>query len=254
MKLSVIVPGIRPYNWSKLYYSVYHSFGLSERDFEVIFVGPEDIADGSDKECLQHKNVKYIRDWGSPARCMNIGLTFAVGQYITWAADDGVFLPDAKGMLEVPLPTNSVITSKYTEGAGNGMHEDWYYRFKTSIKCEGLSVHPEWYILNIGLIPRDLLEIFGGWDGHSYEGTFMSHLDLAARLHQNHINFIMYDKPIFTCSHMPDITGDHAPVHYAQTQHDEAMFRYLWANNAPRITTLDNWKLAPPVWSRRFTQ
>src|SRR6188768_1590639 len=117
--LSVIVPGIRPQNWQKLYDSVASS--LESNDFEVIFVGPNGWPADSD---MPH--AFFIQDYGSSARAMNIGLCASHGQFVTWAADDGVFLP---GMLKkvVDLVDRSnekhIITGKYLEGAGTGMLE-----------------------------------------------------------------------------------------------------------------------------------
>ena len=58
------------------------------------------------------------------------------------------------------------------------------------------------------------------------------------------------------CSHQPERTGDHGPIHDAQVNHDEAVFVNLYKN--PRITyerrclDYDGWKKCPSVWNRRF--
>lgn len=252
--LSVIVPGIRPWNWQKLYDSVKESLVDSD-DFEVIFVGPHTetvITNGIGK-------VRFIEDWGSPARAMNIGLEEAVSDTITWAADDGYFLPTQLDKMygEYYYSSNYLIlTGKYYEGSNNPqMLSDSYYKIGNSIDCKGLAVDiSDWWLLNIGLIDRKLLLDYGGWNGRDYETTFGAHLDLAIRLQADGIKFSLYEQPIFYCDHMPGITSDHAPIHYAHSS-DMAMIRDKYSRSPIGIKISPaNWKEAPNRWVRRFGQ
>ncbi len=251
--LSVIVPGIRPQNWQKLYDSVASS--LESNDFEVIFVGPNGWPAESDMP-----NAFFIQDWGSPARAMNIGLVASHGQFVTWAADDGVFLP---GMLEtvVNLVDKSnekhIITGKYVEGAGHGMLEDDYYRLHKSINCNGLHVDPNAWILNVSIINTEYLKLLGGWDSSLFEVAVMAYFDLAVRVQKDGAQVELYPDPIYQCGHMPDITGDHAPIHYAQILHDTPLFSKVWSDPqaVDRIyIPLDNWTEAEEKWGRRFNK
>jgi hypothetical protein len=54
---------------------------------------------------------------------------------------------------------------------------------------------------------------------------------------------------------MPGTTGDHAPVHYAQTENDEMLFAVVYSNinsTTRKSIDFDNWQKAPSVWERRF--
>ena len=59
---------------------------------------------------------------------------------------------------------------------------------------------------------------------------------------------------------MPGTSGDHAPVHYAQTEHDEKIFQEIYRDPAWKFDAigncvfLDDWKKTPSVWERRFNK
>ena len=64
-EISIILPGIRPYNWSKLYDSIVKS---TTRRFELIVVGPYRPPDMLQNDIY---NFKYVKDYGSPMRASN---------------------------------------------------------------------------------------------------------------------------------------------------------------------------------------
>ena len=84
-ELSVILPGIRKHNWLSFYKSIEHSF---HKNFELIIISPYELP----VELKKYNNIKHIFDHGSPARCQQIGLVNCSGRFITWGADDGIFL------------------------------------------------------------------------------------------------------------------------------------------------------------------
>ena len=85
-KLSVILPGIRKGNWPAFYKSVQNSFNDT---FEIVIVTPHEELP---EELQEHDNIKHVIDKGSPARCQQLGLVHSEGEFITWGADDGLFL------------------------------------------------------------------------------------------------------------------------------------------------------------------
>ena len=87
-KLSVILPGIRKDNWLKFYESITQSFNDA---FEVVIVSPYDSLPA---ELRDLENITHIKDLGAPARCQQIALVNCTGEYVTWGADDGYFLPN----------------------------------------------------------------------------------------------------------------------------------------------------------------
>ena len=73
-EISIILPGIRPYNWSKLYDSIVKS---TTRRFELIVVGPYRPPDMLQNDIY---NFKYVKDYGSPMRASNIGALLCEGR------------------------------------------------------------------------------------------------------------------------------------------------------------------------------
>lgn len=259
-KLTILCPGIRVANWERLYRSIETSFSGS---WEIIFIGPYDIPQYL-KETLYAEgkdNFKYIKDWGSPIRCQQIGLTFSDGEYINWAADDGVFLPGALDvgfrMLE-NLNYKTVVMGKYYEGNNDGdmpMQDTKYYVLSNHDASRSKYIPTKYLMLNVGLVSRQLLMEVGGWDASTFEVCPMAYNDLAIRLQRYSCNFIVQDDMMFKCSHLPGHAGDHGPIHDGQVYHDQPAFMDIYEDEGciNRITIpIDNWQSAPEKWQRRF--
>jgi len=247
MKLSILVPGIRIANWEKLYNSV-----NVKDEWEMIIITPYDLPDNMKDK----KNVVHIIDWGTPIRCQQLGLIQAKGEYISWSADDGIYigsaLQNAIDMLEDTEKT--VVMSRYREGNGNTdpMMKDEYYHLHHHASCQLAGIPKDCLMLNCGLVPRQLLIEVGGWDCQ-FEVCPYSYNDLAVRLNLYEVKFIMQDECMFKCSHMPGHEGDHGPIHDAQTIHDEPLFQQLWANEGRKsVILITNWESTPDKWVRRF--
>ena len=258
-KLSVILPGIRAQNWLSFYDRLEDSF---DGDFELIIISPyelpESLSDVSD--------VMHIQDWGSPARCQQIGLAHATGECVTWGADDGYFLngklTEAVELLESSATSNKdIVTCKYIEGADTALYEDHmerdeYYKINFSKGLRAKHIPDDYWILNVGIVNTEYAKEIGGWDS-KFEVTTIAHMDFAIRTQRNGSKYVMMEEPIFTCSHMPDLTGDHAPIHVAQLGHDEPLFRALYDDERSLDRTtirLDNWKSSPERWEKRFNK
>lgn len=254
MKLTVLCPGIRPSNWQRLYDSVKESFS---GEWELIFISPYELPDS-----LKNKdNVKLINDWGSPIRCQQRGLLEAQGEYITWAADDGYF---AKLSLDIGFHKlgdsdyKTLVMGKYIEGVDDGksvMKDDWYYVLTNHDGCKLKYLTKGFYMLNVGIVSRKLLLEVGGWDCQ-FEVCPMSYNDLAVRLQNYGVKFIIQNEIMFYCSHLPGHLGDHGPIHDAQTLHDEPLFKLIYDKDEQAVNRikidLDNWKEVPERWERRF--
>ena len=263
-KLSVILPGIRKGNWPAFYKSVQNSFNDT---FEVVIVTPHTELP---EELQQYDNIKHIVDKGSPARCQQLGLVHSEGEFITWGADDGLFLKNKLSEIyafwvENALTDTDVVTCKYFEGAVNQegvahttgeteLSKDFYYRITHAAGLRAAQIPNDYWILNVGLMKTSYVKELGGWDT-MFEVTTISHMDFAIRTQRNGSTYYMFEKPIFICTHMPGTSGDHAPVHYAHIGHDEPLFRRIYNDptSVSRIKIdLDNWKQSPEVWKRRF--
>jgi len=262
-KLSVILPGIRKANWEEFYKSVNRSFSDS---FEIVIVSPYDLPEN----LKNYDNIKIIKDFGSPSRCQQIGLMHSEGEFITWGADDGLFLNGKLTEIlnfweENAKSDKDVVTCKYFEGVSNqqGMphstgqtelSKDYYYKINYAAGLRSAFVPDDYWVLNVGLVKTSYAKEMGGWDT-MFEVTTISHMDFAVRTQRNNSTYFMFEKPIFVCTHMPCTSGDHAPVHYAHLENDEPLFRKIYNDPSclERIKIdLDNWKNSSATWKRRF--
>ncbi len=251
MQLSVLVPGIRTEKWLDLYKSIEQSFHGS---FEIVFVGPyyppESVA--------SLPNVKFIMDRGCPSRCRQIALLNCSGDWAFFGADDLEFFPNSldKAFAQVDeTDYKKVVLCKYREGAENPDHlTDQYYKLNhhDSLRFVG-SMFPDYWILMCGIISTKLLKEIGGWDAQ-FEVCAMACIDLSIRLQNYGAEFVVHSDPIFQGFHIPGTEGDHAPIHYAQTQHDGPLFNFIYSTAGINRTTipLNNWEMQPVIWERRF--
>ena len=263
-KLSVILPGIRKGHWSFFYDRLKMSLGCS---FELIIVSPYDLPE----DLRDREDIKFVKDFGSAARCQQIGLYHATGELVTWCADDCVFFKDRLGELVHFYELNrksyrDIAIFKYFEGkcGANGLKHTsgktemstWnYYRLKNACPwLAGSSIPGDYWILNSGILDTRYAKELGGWDAQ-FECTFAAHVDLAIRTQNDGARYMLFEQPLLHCTHTPGPSGDHGPVHYGQILHDEPLLREIYFNKASAGRTnisLENWKDSPEVWTRRF--
>ena len=256
--ITVLVPGIRPHHWKRLYESIGKSFSGK---WDIIFISPYDLPPVLHELNLKNGNVLWIQDWGTPIRCQQLGLIAAKGDFITWAADDGYFLDNALNVsfdLLKGKDENTLVTGMYHEGndkQNKKVMADWaYYQLKYHDGTNYEFIPNGCLLLNVGLVPRKLLIKYGGWDCQ-FEVCPMSHSDLSVRLTRGGVKFIKQDEIMFTCSHMSGHRGDHGPIHDAQIYYDEPLFKKIYSSkeSIKRLKIdLNNWKKIPDRWERRF--
>lgn len=250
--LSVLVPGIRTGNWKRLYDSVEKSFS---GNWEIIFIGPYDLPE----ELKNKENVVYVQSWRSPIACQQQALCMARGETISWAADDGFYLPNSLNIahkLLINEPYTTIVTAKYMEGENPiGMDDESYYVLYNHASMKLPFIPKNAYMLNCGLIPRILLVELGGWDSSAFQTCPMAYSDFAIRAYRHGCKFILQKEIMFSCSHEPGTTGTHGPIHYAQTEHDEPLFRGIYSHESCLIREkirLENWEDTELKWNRRF--
>lgn len=254
MKLSVLIPGIRRENWLKLYDSISKAVSYEDYPWEVIIISPYELP----PELARRENVVWLQSWRSPIACQQQGLCSARGEYITWAADDGVYL---QGSLNTALKTlegkdyKDIVIGKYFEGENPvGMDNDWYYHLYNHDSCKLPYVPRDALMLNCGLVSRRFVEELGGWDSVMFEVCPFAYNDFAIRAYKSGAIFSIQKEIMFKCSHEPGMMGTHGPIHLAQTEHDEGVFRLLYlVDYLPRLRIdLNNYKNTPEIWTRRF--
>ena len=257
-ELSIILPSIRPHKLMGLYDSI---LSATTRSFELIIISPYPLP----QELEEHKNIKYVRDFGTPVRAHNIGLLMCEAPIITWVADDALMI---EGSIDIHLDMlddmgtdeNNVVVTGYYEGEeGTNEREtlqpDEYFKIRNT-PAGSPFLHPEWWLFNVAYLHKKFLYALGGWDS-SYEGTWTAQTDLAIRAQAAGANVQMCKVPQSICDHMPGSTGDHKPIYECQTFHDEPLIqsryrRQDWRESNPVGISIMNWKESPSIWERRF--
>ena len=249
--LSIALAAIRKHNWKKLYDSIVSSVG--SYTFELIFCGPHNELP---EELRSLPNVKCIQDFGCPTRAQQIACLAATGKYLAWTADDGWFLPNKlKECLDIleknPAEAKCLVTH-YSEGGNAQGLSSYSLNFHEPARSPHF---PDSYLVfnSVILQTKHFLSI-GGLDSQ-FEVLPMAFCDYGARTHRDGIEVILHENVIFECTHFPGRTGDHAPVHDAQTGHDMQTYRNIYSNQnciGRVVIPLDNWKNADARWERRF--
>lgn len=234
--LSIIIPSIRIQNWKTLIESIVQS--CTKYKYEIIFVGPyyNDIINNI-------TNIKYIKDYGSPNRCQQIGSLIAEGKYIHFGSDDCVYKPLCIDNVMDILIKIPVITCNYSEG---GNSQSTMKIIETYGNNQYQEIKNDWVIFNVPFIDLNLFQSFNF--NCIYQTTCWGHTDLAARIQnkilKSHIH--IYNNSIFECSHMPDITGDHAPIHYSFFDDKKLFYSSSIQSDVLSFTK------SPSKWSKRF--
>lgn len=252
VELSFIVPGIRTHKWKNMYESIKNSY---DGTFELIFVGPS-----QPEEIAKIDEIKFIQDFGSPIRCSQIGAIASTGKYLTLTADDCVYLSGKINMVVSHLEgqdNKTIVAGQYIEGLNP---EDWTMQLSENYRLINFAypkspyVDDTWKMFNAGFMNTDYFKELGGWDCQ-FETPALGHADLAVRAYRGGANVIPVDGPILACEHLPGIDGDHGPIYYGHIEHDEPLYRKIYANpncvNRIKVD-LNNWTLSPPKWNRRF--
>ena len=251
--LSVCLAAIRKDNWKRLYDSIVSSIG--EYTFELIFCGPHKELPES-LEGLE--NVRCIQDYGSPTRAQQISMEGAVGRYITWTADDGWFYEDGLKLCIDFLDEqseNKCLVTRYTEGGSDGLGnpDEGMYQINNHFPVESCFYPQHFLIFNSVVMETSLFHELGGFDCR-FEACPMAFVDFGARAQMNGLVPTLVNT-IYECTQYPGASGDHAPIHYAQLEHDQPLYSRIWKSSKclDRIKIdYDNWKLADKVWQRRF--
>ena len=247
--LSVCLAAIRRENWERLYKSIETSIG--KYSFELIFCGPH----AELPEALQDlDNVKCIQDYGCPTRAQQISIGPATGRYLTWAADDGWFLPNRLAQciqyLDDIEGEKKALIARYIEGGRDGLG-NYCMNYHQPVRSP---YYPDSFLIfNCVVMPTEYIKELGGFDSQ-FEVCPMAYIDFGARAQKDGCKVSMR-VIIFECTHFEGDTGDHAPIHYAQLEHDQPLYALIWRDPTcmERIhIDFDNWKEAPEIWDRRF--
>lgn len=254
--LSVCLAAIRKDNWNRLYNSIVDSIG--DYTFELIFCGPHEELP---EELQDKENVRCIKDLGSPTRAQQISMQDAQGRYITWTADDGWFLPDGLSSCIKQLDDNpkekKCIVTQYNEGGSDGLGDPnagmYCMNFHEPVRSP---FYPNNYLIfNSVILPTQYFKDLGGFDCR-FEVCPMAFVDFGARAQLDGMEATLTGV-IFECTQFPGTTGDHAPIHHAQLEHDQPLYAKIWRSSSclERLKIdYNNWENTPSVWTRRFEE
>jgi len=192
-------------------------------------------------------NMRYIKSFRSPIACQQIGLVEAKGEYITWAADDGHYVPgalDESFKLLEGKDYKTIILGKYIEGdfaVENKLQCNGYYRQKYHKDYAWLPGIPkEAYILN-------------WWDAENFEVCPMAYHDFSIRTQKYGCKVVVQDQIMFECGHMPGHVGDHGPIHEAQINRDHPTYFKMYIPKSDRVMIdVNNWQKSQEYWKERF--
>ena len=257
MKLSVVCSGYRVENFKKLYDSIGASFS---QDFELVICGPY-------KPDWQEDNFIFIEDSGSPARCLQRALLAASGDWVSFAWDDGEYLPGKldevyKMIEDTGFDLKSAVCGKFyevvhdlsqREPIARYQEKDDLYYVKTHNEARSELFAEHFLIFGTGMINRKLLLGIGGFDTR-YETYAIALLDMSVRLQLHGCNSILKADPVFTCGWSYGVPG-HEAVMEAYERNDKELYqkKYRDPNNKPElIMDPENWKTSPRKWRRRF--
>jgi len=254
--LSVCLAAIRKDNWLRLYNSIVDSIG--PYSFELIFCGPHKELP---EELQNLENVYCIQDFGSPTRAQQVSMQNAKGKYITWTADDGWFLAGGLAkcieMLESNSKEKKCVVTQYIEGGSDGLGDPntgmYCMNFHDPVRSSFYS--NDFLIFNSVVLPTKYFIELGGFDCR-FEACPMAFVDFGARAQLDGIDTSLIGV-IFECTQYPGPSGDHAPIHYAQLEHDQPLYSRIWNSTRclKRIKIdYNNWQQAPSVWTRRFKE
>jgi hypothetical protein len=246
--LTIVLPSIRIDNIWEFYKSL--ELSVQPYTFQLIIIGPKQppLLDGYDE------NVVWIRDYGSPARCIQMGSLLAEGELITWSSDDGLYYPDSLAKCIELLrskTTKDGIIIRYSEGVGRSGQEppDNYWTGWTHPDHRLPYVNKDWNIAPVGMYYTSRFYELGGLDCRFQHANMNSH-DLAYRNQQD--GGVYYKSPdlVMGCDQIPGYEGDHAVIEEAYWTNDRGLFAEVWSK--PRENKIDimNWKMSESIWSR----
>jgi hypothetical protein len=256
MKISLIIPTIHPDRLLELYKNFINS--CKKHQCELIAVGPY----FPPQEMVGIANFKFIRDFGSPSRCLQIASLIAEGEFITWCPDDVKMGEDALDKcieyFEANLTENDGMNLTYSEGenfAGTQSEEESYWIAHTHPDLRLAGIKDTWRTAALFLYKTKTFHQMGGLDCQ-FEHINLNAHDLAFAVQGRHGKIVNSPCKVFAVNWNPNpYREEYIPILSCYHQNDSPRMKHLYSNpNAAtdRDIKLDNWKNQPALWPRRF--
>ena len=251
--VSLVIPSIRPMNWPRLIADM--ALSCTQFSYEVIFVGPNVNMD------FLSKNVKLVRDFGSPSRCFQIGASIAEGDFVSFCSDDCRIaisaFDEAIRLAYDKMQRNDGMALLYSEGAdySGNQHEQpeyWIAHTHTDLRLPG--VDPTWLINPTFMYNRNFFYEMGGMDCR-FEHMNMNIHDLAFAVQGQGGKILKSPSRVFQFNWTQSgVTPEYQPVFSAFVSNDRPLIQSLYSNpmySKLRSVRFDNWRNQPEIWQRR---
>ena len=262
--VSIILPSIRPENLEKFYKSAIES--CKKYTFDIIIPSPYLIPES----LMATGNVKFIHTYAAPTVACQLATLLCNSEYLYNTTDDGLLQPNAIDIAIDKFKSLSdidIINMRYRENAldattleklpdftGDSFPlEYWKVAYCSEYWKPGID--RDWQVAPHFLMKLKYFYFLGGYDCiFEYLNHALHDLIFRSQSHGSKITVLETDA--FLCSHLPERTGDHGPIHDAQTGPDKRNFNEIYKDaNAPKNRiqlNYDNWKDYPSIWERRF--
>lgn len=256
--LSLVISGIRTENWEVLYEEMKNS--CSNFSFEIVFCSYNDLPDPLKK----YENVKYIKDFGCPSRCLQLGTTIAEGEMIAIVSDDGKILKNSfneaiRLLKNSTNPYKNIVALRYTEGQNFIANPEdfapkyWHAKYHGDLRLQG--IEDNWKICLMFLMNTERYREMGGIDCR-FEHFNMNLHDLAFRS-QRDGSEILISENFVTAQNWEPNRGNESPIIQAFYENDRPLFNSTYSSKEnslkrPIKIDYDNWKEADERWRRRF--
>jgi len=237
--LSIIIPSIRIEKWRSVIDSI--TLSCKKYSWEAIFIGPD-----ADSVILNEDDrVSHYYSLSSPNVCQHKAMEYSKGKILHIFSDDCLFEEDAIDKC-LDAKKSHAIVANYDEG-GNCAVANFSLNY-----CYARTITPDSFVIfNTVFMDRNIFFQLGGFDCN-FETICVAQADLAARWQFAGFTVDVENIKLSQCGHMPDTSGDHAPMHYAQGQNDIPMYINKYRIVPPLEIDFNNYKLQPTVWHRRF--
>jgi len=256
--LSVVIPGIKPQNWLPLFNQIKESIG--NYSFELICVGPY----FPPKELENEFNFKFIKDYGSPARSMQLGSSIANGVFICWFPEDIIIEKDSLFCcLNLIYGLNNKkhgLALRYSEGPNfTGNQHNWleYWLAWTHESLRLKHIQQNWMLTMIFMYNLEYYREIGGIDCINFEHVNMNCHDLAFRVQRDGGNIHLSPCKVFSADWDENTYKDsHSAVQKAYDENDLPNFQKIYNSDIfDRQINIDynNWENSPSIWNRRFS-
>jgi hypothetical protein len=249
--LSIILPSIRTELLVQFHESIQHS--VDSYSFELIVIGPYPLPD----ELQDVHNIKYIKDFGSPSRCVQMASMFAEGKYITWSSDDALYtkesLRNCINLLDNSSEKDGIIVRYWEAVDRKGqLPEDSYWTAWTHADQRLPGIPKDYMCCPVGMYNLQYFQKIGGLDCSFHHVNMNAH-SLAFRVQNAGGKMMLSPDCVMECDFDNLRNSLHQPLDYAYLRNDKPKFQQMYSSpwNKEHIKIdYDNWKNADVVWSR----